>query len=105
MDEFDNFLSDNEKGSFRGCEGNIIVFMWLWLQVLAHWKYWKQMNLGSSVKQLVNQDVGVWEHVWYNGNNFKFVSKQTFFKKSLIGCKQDILYILVTLFLFENTKK
>jgi hypothetical protein len=47
MDEFDNFLSNNEKGSFRGCEGNIILFMWLWLHVLAHWRYSKQMSWGQ----------------------------------------------------------
>lgn len=47
MDEFDNSLSNNEKGSFRGCEGNIILFMWLWLQVLAHWRYSKQMSWGQ----------------------------------------------------------
>jgi hypothetical protein len=46
MDEFDNSLSNNEKGSFRGCENNIILFTWLWLQVLAHWRYSNQMSWG-----------------------------------------------------------
>ncbi len=59
MDEFDNSLSNNEKGSFRGCEGNIILFMWLWFTSVSTLEIFKANELGSSVKQLVNQDVGV----------------------------------------------
>jgi hypothetical protein len=74
------------------------------LQVLAHWRYSKQMSWGQVLNNWLIK-MWVFEKCLVQWKQLQFVSKQTLFFLSLIGCKQDILYILVTLFLFENKKK